>query len=1092
MLNRPVEDLRPKLPIGAPEDCAAKLSAYGAAGAQRIFLWPLGEGRDQLERSRQDVIPFVECGDWQGRELAGMSADDTFRDSRKSSAPNNRASSRGRTTPLLVGRTLEQIFLREELAAMLGGRGRFVLLGGAAGIGKTTLARDLIFEAGARGSHVLTGACYDLSNTPPYGPWVDLFDACALDRDLPPPPPAFAGGRLEIVTDQAALFAEVRGFFAQLAATGPVLILLEDLHWADPASLELLRHLAPRLRHWPILLLVTYRSDELTRRHPIAVQLPALVREGDGLRLDLRRLDADALRALVTARYRLPVADEGRLVAYLDQRAEGNPLFATELLRALQEEALLGPADDGWKLGELDRVAVPSFLRHVIEGRVARLGEATREALAMAAVIGQEVPLALWAEVAELDDEALLAIVERAVDAQLLEADPDGTHVRFVHALIREALYAGVLPPRRRHWHRRAGEALAAGARPDPDAVAYHLQIAGDPRASAWLVKAGDRAQRAYAWLTAAERLRAASSLIEDVEGQERTRVQLMCRVAYLKRFSDPTDAIEAIDDAARVATRIGDTVMAAETRWVRGLLLCYSDRFRSGLTEMTAGIEALETIPPVPARAATTIEAWFADALPAATSVADAKDGPGAAQLDAAAVVVWRGAALGRFLANAGRLRAAADASKRSVAVLAGVPEARSGIRAAVAFASHGLGIAEAGLGRPNEARAAFVRARAIFAELDHHALVAFTLLDELRDVALTYGAADPPARRHLAAEAEAALGRAGGALLPGVLPRLAWLGCLTLDGQWGEADRILRDLPAPGNTYFRREITAAHAVLARRRGDPERAWEEIRRLLPDGPRTEPGDLIHQEGLLLQRLAADLCLDAGDSPGARAWLEAHDAWLAWSESVLSRADGQVAWACYHWAAGNIARARLAAENALALAVAPAQPLVALVAHRLLGEIATAAGHRLMAAEQLATALDLATACDAPFERALTLLALAELRLATGLADEADSLLEQVRDICEPLGAAPVLARAGLLAARRNARPPVESYPAGLTPREVDVLRLLPRGLSNAEIASTLFLSSRTVQTHLTNLYGKLGVGGRGEAITYAVTHGLV
>ena len=264
---------------------------------------------------------------------------------------------------------------------MLGGRGRLVLLGGEAGIGKTTLARDLADEATARGVRVLTGACYDLTNTPPYGPWLDLFEACARDHDLPPPPAAFAGGRLEHRhRPGGALRRGPRVLRRNSPTARPAAPLLEDLHWADPASLELLRHLAPRLRHWPILLLVTYRGDELTRRHPFAVQLPALVREADGLRLDLRRLDVTALRALVAARYRLPAADETRLVAYLDRHAEGNPLFATELLRALQEEALLRPADDGWTLGELDRVVVPPFLRQVIERRVARLGEATRDA----------------------------------------------------------------------------------------------------------------------------------------------------------------------------------------------------------------------------------------------------------------------------------------------------------------------------------------------------------------------------------------------------------------------------------------------------------------------------------------------------------------------------------------------------------------------------------------------------------------------------------------------------------------------------------------------------------------------------------------
>ena len=368
----------------------------------------------------------------------------------------------------------------------------------------------------------------------------------------------------------------------------------------------------------------------------------------------------------------------------------------------------------------------------------------------------------------------------------------------------------------------------------------------------------------------------------------------------------------------------------------------------------------------------------------------------------------------------------------------------------------------------------------------------MAFTLLDELRDVALTYDGANPAARHRLAAEAEAALGRTGGALRPGVSSRLAWLGCLVLDGRWPEADQILRDLPAPGNAYFRREITSAHAVLAHHRGGPERAWEEIRGLLPDGPRTEPGDLIHQEGLFLQRLAADLCLDVGDLPAARAWLVANDRWLAWSESVLGRAGGQVTWARYHRAAGDFARARVTASDALVLATTPDQALVRLAAHRLLGEIETAAKNRVAAEAHLMAALDLAAACDVPFERALTLLSLVQLRLETGLSDDATLLLEEVRGICGPLDVAPTLTRVDALAARLIPEPPAVCYPAGLTPREVEVLRLLPRGLSNAEIADALFVSSRTVQTHLTNLYSKLSVGGRAEAVAYAVGHGLV
>jgi DNA-binding CsgD family transcriptional regulator len=822
------------------------------------------------------------------------------------------------------------------------------------------------------------------------------------------------------------------------------------------------------------------------------VQLPALVREADGLRLDLRRLDVDALRDLVTARYHLAGADESRLVTYLDRHAEGNPLFATELLRALQEEALLRPTGDCWTLSALDRVVVPPFLRQVIEARVARLGEATRQQLAVAAVIGQETSLALWAEVADLDDEALLTIAERAVDAHLLEANPDGKSIRFVHALTRDALYAGILPPRRRLWHRRVGEVLAAGMRPDPDAVAYHFQMAGDPRASEWLLAAGNRAQRAYAWLTAAERLRAAAALLEDVEGQQHLRGRMMCRVAYLMRFSDPAEAIKAIDAAAAVAVQIRDAVMAAETHWVRGILLCYLDRFRSGLTELVVGFEALESMPPEPARVRDALHAWLVDALPGATADGAADNEQVATRRDTADSTDWRGVALGRFLASAGYLRAALDDCGRLGAVLAGMPEARGSLRSFAAFNAHGLGIAQASLGRPVEARLAFAQARADFAELGHHAMVAFTLLNELADVTLTYDAANPAARRPLAAEAEAALDRTGGALRPGVSPHVVWLRSLVLDGRWQEADRILQDLPVPGNAYLRREVTAARAFLAFHRGDPQSAWKEIRGLLPDGPRTEPGDLIHQEGLFLQRLAVDLCLHGGDLPAAHAWLEMHDRWLAWSESVLGRADGQVAWARYHRAAGEIACSRATASDALELATTPDQPLVRLAAHRLLGEIETLSNHHPMAERHLLAALNLATMCDAPFERALTLLALAKLRLATNRVGEVSPLLDEVRTICAPLGATTTLARVEAIAEQLVPESTLQRYPAELTPREVEILRLLPRGLSTPEIAATLFISPRTVQSHLTNLYAKLGVSGRAEAIVLAVGYGFV
>ncbi|HET6856382.1 MAG TPA: helix-turn-helix transcriptional regulator, partial [Streptomyces sp.] len=211
-----------------------------------------------------------------------------------------------------------------------------------------------------------------------------------------------------------------------------------------------------------------------------------------------------------------------------------------------------------------------------------------------------------------------------------------------------------------------------------------------------------------------------------------------------------------------------------------------------------------------------------------------------------------------------------------------------------------------------------------------------------------------------------------------------------------------------------------------------------------------------------------------------------------WSGSALGRANGRVAWGRYHRATGDTEGARAAAAEALALAASPAQPLVCLAAHRFMGELDTAAKRFGVADAHLAAALDLAAACEAPFERAQTLLALAELRLITGLAGEAASLLDEVRRICKPLGAAPTLARADALAARLAKRRPDKTSFAGLTEREMDVLRLLPEDLTLEQIAARLFVSYSTVKTHLDHIRDKFGVSQRRDVVARAAQLGLL
>lgn len=980
--------------------------------------------------------------------------------------------------------------MRQELAAALGGHGRLVLIGGEAGIGKTTLAQDLVETTNDQSLFVLTGHCYDLTNTPPYGPWLDLFAGYRPEPTLPAPPAAFSGGKLEAISDQAALYTEVRQFFAALSSFRPILILLEDFHWADPASVELLRHMSSHLRHWPVLLLVTYRLDELTRRPSFAQQLPSLARDADGLRLELRRLDESALGALVETHYRLPAGDESRLVSYLEQHAEGNPFFATELLRALEEESLLCYTAGGWSLSQLEQIGVPPFLRQVIEGRVARLGEAVRQPLAMAAVIGQEVPLALWAEVADLSDEALLTIVEGAVEAHLLEAERDGTRVRFVHALTREALYEGVLPPRRRLWHRQVGETLVAGANPDPDAVAYHLQQAGDPRAAAWLIRAGERAQRAYAWRTACERFANAANLLAGVVGEERTRARILCSMARLLRFANPAEGLPAVDEAIRIADLTGDAALAAEGRYMRGLLLCYTDDYAAGCATIEDSIAALEALPVSHSEGSVLSEAWLADVLPAHTTVV--ADGVGDAHAAlAAAGLHYRRGILAVCLAYSGRYTEALAMGERLLAAAGDTAHTSTLVRVACAHSLHAMAVALAALGRITEARRVFARAVAAYHELDHHAGVAFALLNQLHHDGLTYGALDPTLRARLAAESEAALGRASGALPPDLPPRLGRVASLLIDGTWKEVPDILGDVDLPGNSLLRREFTGTLATLARDKGDADTAWRHIRSLLPQGATTAPGGLTFSEALLLLRLAADLALDAGDPAAARPWLEAHNRWLAWNGARLGRASGSVSWARYYYAAGEPTRARSYATRAIAEATDPDQPLVLVAAHQLLGRLAQDAGRWTDAKRHLDTALELANACDAPFVRGQVLVALAELHLAAGRRGDAEPLLAEATAIAVNLDAAPLRAATeALLSGGGDGSP--RSLPAGLTQREVEVLRLVAEGLSDGAVAERLFISPRTVSQHLRIIYGKLDVSSRAAATRFAVEHHLL
>jgi tetratricopeptide (TPR) repeat protein len=661
---------------------------------------------------------------------------------------------RGRQKAVLFGREREQAILRECLRDALDGRANLALIGGEAGIGKTSLIHALAREAAEQGALVLTGACYDFMATPPYGPWLDLFAQYRPEDGLPPLPSVVTDERaVKRVATQDALFGEASDFLVRVATQRPLVLVLEDLHWADAGSLEFLRYLSRQVADVPLLILVTYRDTELDRRHALFQLLPALVRETQATRIYLRPLDASALGSLVRARYALSTADESRLVLYLRQRAEGNPLFVDELLRALEDEAVITATADGHVVADLAKIPVPALVRQVIEGRLARLDERSRSLLAIASVIGQDVSIDVWRAACSASDEDLSAVIQAATDLHLLEESTGLAQLRFTHALIREALYHDVDLAQRRIWHQIVGELLASQPSPEPDAVAYHLREAGHERAADWLAVAGERAQQLYAWRTAAERFEDALPLLGSDASDARARGWLLYRIGLLLIYADPEHGITRLSEAERVARAIDDQHLAAYARADRGLLRCLIGDVRRGLADMREGVAALDELPRIdPADPEHVLDAGAVGAYNP-LSVESIQRGA-LALIGGSPEINIRQGVLIFWLAWAGRYAEALALGEpfvRQTATAAGA------IQDALGDALAGLGHAYAALARPDEALDAFARAREAYGSIDHHFKVGNTAIYELSEALLPYRADHVMEREWLAEQAEA-----------------------------------------------------------------------------------------------------------------------------------------------------------------------------------------------------------------------------------------------------------------------------------------------------------------------------------------------
>ncbi|HTE63439.1 MAG TPA: AAA family ATPase, partial [Solirubrobacteraceae bacterium] len=485
-----------------------------------------------------------------------------------------------------VGRADEAARLHRAWREAAGGSRRLVALTGEAGIGKTRLAAELAGHAHADGAVVLYGR-FEEEAPAPYQPVVQMLRGWAGGASLAPLAerlgqraaelgivlPEFgarvagdAGSTLrgsELGAQRLRFFDALAALLDEITGAAPLLVVLDDLHWADLPTLQLVRHLVRAPAPERALFLATTRAEEGS--DAVTALVAVLRREGMLERLDLTGLDADETGALVTALGGRPATPA--FVEQLHGETEGNPFFIEEVVHHLA-------AADG-RLGDalaLDEAGVPEGVREVTGRRLARLGEPARDMLATAAVLGREFDFDVLEEAGPLRGDALVAALEEAAAARVLREDPERVgRYAFGHALMRAALYDGLSALRRARLHSRVGEALIAcrGAELDPHLgqLAHHFALAAPvdrpERAVDFALAAGRRADRLLAWEEAAGHYEAALRARELAGApDDRLRCELLLALGSSQERAGSPAPRSTFSAAAATARALGDPAL--------------------------------------------------------------------------------------------------------------------------------------------------------------------------------------------------------------------------------------------------------------------------------------------------------------------------------------------------------------------------------------------------------------------------------------------------------------------------------------------------------------------------------------------------
>ncbi|MBZ0309046.1 MAG: AAA family ATPase, partial [Anaerolineae bacterium] len=459
----------------------------------------------------------------------------------------------------IIGRETEWVKLRDYWQRVRVGAvdaPALVLIAGEAGSGKSQLANQLIVKAQQAGAKVLTGLCYQNDSALPYRPFSDMLRDALRDSSIDISPAIVADlaklvpevaeehaaeslPSLPVEAERVRLFEHITQYFIELSHARPLLLFIDDLHWADASSIALLHYLAPRLREQPIFVLGTYRQEELNPRHPLDALLREFTSRNLVERIVLRRVSHEDMQKMVESILGVQIGTQLADVIY--EKTEGNLFFARELLKSLVLEETIYEDQGVWKHKELTDVELPSSIVSVIGQQLSKLSEAAHEVLTVAAVIGRQFAFDVLAEAVDYDEETLLKALEEAADGHLIHESSSRREDVYIfeNSAIRQTLLSDIGQRRKARLHMNIARALESRYRNTlqdyVEVVARHYSLGARTddeinRALDYLLQAAGRASEVFALPNAVDLYTQALDLAQEDASERRNERLVLIR----------------------------------------------------------------------------------------------------------------------------------------------------------------------------------------------------------------------------------------------------------------------------------------------------------------------------------------------------------------------------------------------------------------------------------------------------------------------------------------------------------------------------------------------------------------------------------